>query len=88
MDKKYFVLKALKNSSLMEKKKATDGFSLSRLQTKQYQLNQKSMMPAIDIDGNERERPSMGFDYNHRRNHSTDKPIGGADLRMVFPKTS
>lgn len=88
MDKKYFVLKALKNSSLMEKKKAHEGFSLSRLNTKQFHLNQKSMMPSIDSDTNEKDKSSLAFDYNHRRNHSVDKPIGGSDLRLIFPKTS
>lgn len=88
MDKKYFVLKALKNSSLMEKKKGHEGFSLSRLNTKQFQLNQKSMMPSVEADINEKDRPSLAFDYHHRRNHSVDKPPGGSDLRLIFPKTS
>lgn len=87
MDKKYFVLKALKNSNVMEKKKGSEGFSLSRLQTKQYQLNQRSMMPAVDTEANDKDRQSLRIDYNHRRNLSTDKANAGSDLRIVFPKT-
>lgn len=88
MDKKYFVLKALKNASLLDKNKPQEHFSLSRMQTKQYQMNQKSMLSSVDADKQINERPSLGFDFRHRRNLSTDKQHPGSDIRLMFPKTS
>lgn len=88
MDKKYFVLKALKNASLLDKSKPNDHFSLSRMHTKQYQINQKSMLSSMDADRQAKDRSSLGFDFRHKRNFSTEKQHAGSDLRIMFPKTS
>jgi hypothetical protein len=85
MDKKYFVLKALKRNSQYEKDKSGENTLAGLPGGRADSFISKSPI----LVGDTEKGPSVPLDFNHRRNISMDKQgLPSTEIKSIFPRTT